>query len=192
MPLVVLGFFMMQLDRGNIANALTDTILQDLHITTDDVNVRYQLLSLGILLFEIPSNIILQRVRPLIKYFLMLDRRSGLDYRSDTPLGSRRSFTNVCHRQVYISPHWFPHRCPRSGFHSRFSVLPLNMVQDRGIRGPQYCFLLGQSRCQCPLRCDCFWNIVPVWSKRVSWLAMAFHVGRSHDCWNGYCLVVSP
>jgi hypothetical protein len=62
MALVVHGFFMMQLDRGNIANALTDTILQDLHITTNDVNVRYQLLSLGVLLFEIPSNIILQRV----------------------------------------------------------------------------------------------------------------------------------
>jgi hypothetical protein len=69
MPLVVLGFFMMQLDRGNIANALTDTILQDLHITTNDVNVRYQLLSLGILLFEIPSNIILQRVLLSIEYF---------------------------------------------------------------------------------------------------------------------------
>jgi len=67
MPLLVLGFFMMQFDRGNIANALTDTILKDLHITTDDVNVRYQLLSLGILLFEIPSNIILQRVILLLQ-----------------------------------------------------------------------------------------------------------------------------
>ena len=69
MPLVVLGFFMMQLDRSNIANALTDTILQDLHITTNHVNVRYQLLSLGILLFEIPSNIILQRVLWVIEHF---------------------------------------------------------------------------------------------------------------------------
>jgi hypothetical protein len=52
----------MQLDRGNIANALTDTIVKDLGITTNDVNTRYQLLSLGVLLFEIPSNIILQKV----------------------------------------------------------------------------------------------------------------------------------
>src|SRR5271170_4965778 len=111
MPLVVLGFFMMQLDRGNIANALTDTILQDLHITTDDVNVRYQLLSLGILLFEIPSNIILQRVLHLIKLCLILDRRSRLDYWSDPPLGPRRSFANVRHRQIYFSSHWFPYRC---------------------------------------------------------------------------------
>jgi len=60
--LLILGFFMMQLDRGNIANALTDTILQDLKITTNDVNTRYQLLSMGVLLFEIPSNIVLQTV----------------------------------------------------------------------------------------------------------------------------------
>jgi len=62
MPLLVIGFFMMQLIRGNISNAVTDTILQDLNINTNDVNVRYQLLSMGILLFEIPSNIVLQRV----------------------------------------------------------------------------------------------------------------------------------
>lgn len=60
--MLILGFFMMQLDRGNIANALTDTILQDLKITTNDVNTRYQLLSMGVLLFEIPSNIVLQTV----------------------------------------------------------------------------------------------------------------------------------
>lgn len=60
--MLILGFFMMQLDRGNIANALTDTILQDLKITTNDVNTRYQLLSMGVLLFEIPSNIVLQKV----------------------------------------------------------------------------------------------------------------------------------
>jgi hypothetical protein len=99
MPLVVLGFFMMQLDRGNIANALTDTLLQDLHITTNDVNVRYQLLSLGILLFEIPSNIILQRALWLFKHSRTLDRRPRMDYWSDPPLGSRRGFANVCHRQ---------------------------------------------------------------------------------------------
>ncbi len=58
---------MMQLDRGNIANALTDTIVKDLGITTNDVNTRYQLLSMGVLIFEIPSNILLQRGLSLIK-----------------------------------------------------------------------------------------------------------------------------
>jgi hypothetical protein len=63
MPLLLLGFFMLSLDRSNISNAVTDTILQDVHITTNDVNVRYQLLSMGLVVFEIPSNIILQRVK---------------------------------------------------------------------------------------------------------------------------------
>ena len=61
----------MQLDRGNIANALTDTIVKDLAITTNDVNTRYQLLSLGVLLFEIPSNIILQKVHTSSRPWLM-------------------------------------------------------------------------------------------------------------------------
>ncbi|KAI0177976.1 major facilitator superfamily domain-containing protein [Pestalotiopsis sp. NC0098] len=51
-PLLVLGFFCLQLDRGNIANAVNDTLLED------------QLLSLGIVLFEIPSNMILYKVGP--------------------------------------------------------------------------------------------------------------------------------
>lgn len=62
LPLLFLGFFGLQLDRGNIANAITDTLLQDLKITTDTINVGTQLLSAGIIIFEIPSNMILQRI----------------------------------------------------------------------------------------------------------------------------------
>lgn len=64
LPLLFLGFFGLQLDRGNIANAITDTLLQDLKITTDTINVGTQLLSAGIVIFEIPSNILLQRIGP--------------------------------------------------------------------------------------------------------------------------------
>jgi hypothetical protein len=62
MPLLVAGFFVLQLDRSNIGNALTDTIVQDLEITTDDVNLGNQLMLAGIVIAEIPSNIILQRL----------------------------------------------------------------------------------------------------------------------------------
>ncbi|ODV96065.1 hypothetical protein PACTADRAFT_75249 [Pachysolen tannophilus NRRL Y-2460] len=64
MPLLILGFFALQLDRGNISNALTGTILEDLNITEDQVNVGNQLLYVGIVLGEIPSNYVLQRVGP--------------------------------------------------------------------------------------------------------------------------------
>ncbi|CRK21379.1 hypothetical protein BN1723_012369 [Verticillium longisporum] len=64
MPLLMLGFFVLQLDRGNIGNALTDFFFRDVGITQNQFNIGQQLLSLGIVLLEIPSNIILYRVGP--------------------------------------------------------------------------------------------------------------------------------
>lgn len=62
MPILVLGFFALQLDRSNISNALTDTITTDLGITTDQVSSGSQLLAAGIVIAEIPSNLILQKL----------------------------------------------------------------------------------------------------------------------------------
>lgn len=56
--------FVKELDRGNMANAITDNFMEDLNITQDQFNVGQQMLSLGIVLFEIPSNMILYRVGP--------------------------------------------------------------------------------------------------------------------------------
>lgn len=62
MPLLVAGFFVLQLDRSNIGNAMTDTITEDLGITRNDVNLGNQLMSAGIVIAEIPSNLVLQRL----------------------------------------------------------------------------------------------------------------------------------
>lgn len=64
MPILTLGFFCLQLDRGNIANALTDNFMKDIGINQDQFNVGQQMLSLGIVLFEVPSNMALYRVGP--------------------------------------------------------------------------------------------------------------------------------
>ncbi|KAJ4264354.1 hypothetical protein NW762_005551 [Fusarium torreyae] len=66
MPLLVLGFFALQLDRGNIGNALTDSFLADVGITQNQFNVGQQLLSAGIIIFEIPSNLVLYRIGPTL------------------------------------------------------------------------------------------------------------------------------
>ncbi|KAK3363129.1 alternative sulfate transporter [Lasiosphaeria hispida] len=81
MPLLVLGFFALQLDRGNIAtvsigltngfrpfsgNAMTDFFLRDVGITQNQFNIGQLLLSLGIVLLEIPSNLVLYRVGPTL------------------------------------------------------------------------------------------------------------------------------
>ncbi|KZZ96677.1 alternative sulfate transporter [Moelleriella libera RCEF 2490] len=64
MPILTLGFFCLQLDRGNMANAITDRFMEDVGIDQDQFNVGQQMLSLGIVLTEIPSNMILYRVGP--------------------------------------------------------------------------------------------------------------------------------
>ncbi|KAL1984909.1 hypothetical protein VTN96DRAFT_8568 [Rasamsonia emersonii] len=66
MPLLMLAFFALQLDRGNIGNALTDFFLRDVGITQDQYNVGQQLLSLGIVVLEIPSNYVLYRIGPTV------------------------------------------------------------------------------------------------------------------------------
>ncbi|CAI6044115.1 unnamed protein product [Clonostachys chloroleuca] len=62
MPLLIAGFFVLQLDRGNIGNALTDFFLAEVGITQLQFNIGNQLLSLGIVLLELPSNLVLYRV----------------------------------------------------------------------------------------------------------------------------------
>ncbi|KAG7292871.1 hypothetical protein NEMBOFW57_002916 [Staphylotrichum longicolle] len=62
MPLLILAFFALQIDRGNIGNAMTDFFLQDIGITQFQFNVGQQLLSAGI----IPSNMILYRLGPTV------------------------------------------------------------------------------------------------------------------------------
>ena len=52
------------MDRVNISAVLTSTITDDLGITTNQVNIGSQLLSAGIVVTEIPSNIVLQRIGP--------------------------------------------------------------------------------------------------------------------------------
>ncbi|EGX91229.1 MFS transporter, putative [Cordyceps militaris CM01] len=64
MPILTLGFFCLQLDRGNMANAITDNFMSDVGINQDQFNVGQQMLSLGIVLTEIPANMILYRVGP--------------------------------------------------------------------------------------------------------------------------------
>ncbi|KAM0331510.1 hypothetical protein ACHAQA_003187 [Verticillium albo-atrum] len=66
MPLLMFAFFVLQLDRSNAGNALTDGFLDDVGITQDMFNVGMQLLNAGIILLEIPSNMILYRVGPKI------------------------------------------------------------------------------------------------------------------------------
>lgn len=50
----------------NLASALTSGLKTDIHITQSDVNLGNQMMFLGIVVLEIPSNMILQRIGPRI------------------------------------------------------------------------------------------------------------------------------
>lgn len=62
LPLLTIGLFVFQLDRVNLASALSGGFMKDISVNQDTVNLGNQLMFLGIVLLEIPSNMLLQRV----------------------------------------------------------------------------------------------------------------------------------
>ncbi|KAL3457529.1 major facilitator superfamily domain-containing protein [Aspergillus heterothallicus] len=64
LPIFSLMFTWMAIDRTNVSGVLTSTFLSDTNMTRDQANTGVSLLWLGIVLLEIPSNIVLHRVGP--------------------------------------------------------------------------------------------------------------------------------
>ncbi|KAI8247566.1 putative transporter [Colletotrichum sp. SAR 10_77] len=70
LPLLYLGLLVFQLDRMNLASALTGGFAKDIGVDQDTINLGNQLMFLGIVILEIPSNMLLQKVGPRKKGFL--------------------------------------------------------------------------------------------------------------------------
>lgn len=64
LPLLVLGLLMFQLDRMNLASALTAGFARDINVSQDTINLGNQLMFMGTVVLEIPCNLLLQRVCP--------------------------------------------------------------------------------------------------------------------------------
>lgn len=66
LPLLTIVFYFLQLDRGNIGNAATDDFLVDAGLTQAQYNIGNQMQSVGIVILEIPSNLLLYRFGPRV------------------------------------------------------------------------------------------------------------------------------
>ncbi|KXS95434.1 hypothetical protein AC578_4704 [Pseudocercospora eumusae] len=64
--LLALGFFVFQLDRMNLASALTGRFAKDIDVDQNTINLGNQLLFMGNVLLEIPANMMLQRLGPRV------------------------------------------------------------------------------------------------------------------------------
>lgn len=64
LPLLFLGLLVFQLDRMNLASALTGGLRKDIAIDQSTVNLGNQMMFLGTVVLEIPFNLILQRLGP--------------------------------------------------------------------------------------------------------------------------------
>lgn len=61
---ILVMFFALNIDRGNLSNANSDGLLKDLGLTTDDYNNALNMYRVGFLIAEIPSQMIGKRLGP--------------------------------------------------------------------------------------------------------------------------------
>ncbi|KAI0885042.1 putative MFS transporter [Annulohypoxylon maeteangense] len=64
MPMIALMFMLNFLDRNNLSQARLGTLEKDLNMTGTDFNLATSILFVGYLLMQLPSNLLLTRVRP--------------------------------------------------------------------------------------------------------------------------------
>lgn len=61
---ILVMFFALNLDRGNLGNAVADNLLDDINISTNDYNNAQNMYRVGFLLSEIPSQMLGKRIGP--------------------------------------------------------------------------------------------------------------------------------
>ncbi|OTB07793.1 hypothetical protein M426DRAFT_267012 [Hypoxylon sp. CI-4A] len=117
LPLFALMFTWMAIDRTNVSGVLTSTFLNDTNMTRDQANTGVSLLWFGIVLLEIPSNIVLHRIGPhywiplqvvfwgILEVLQMFVRNAGGWYAARLFLGLAES--GFIPGSLYILSRWY-------------------------------------------------------------------------------------
>lgn len=63
-PMLALLYLLSFLDRGNIGNAKIEGLQEDLKLTNDQYNICLTVFFFSYAAFEVPSNLLLKRLRP--------------------------------------------------------------------------------------------------------------------------------
>jgi len=66
MPILYCLFIIMLIDRVNIGNVKIEGIIKDLHMKGNDYNIALIMHSVPFIAFELPSSLMLRRVRPAV------------------------------------------------------------------------------------------------------------------------------
>ncbi|RDW63681.1 MFS general substrate transporter-57 [Coleophoma cylindrospora] len=61
---ILVMFFALNIDRGNLGNAVADNLLDDINVTTDDYNNAQNMYRIGFLIAEIPSQMLGKKLGP--------------------------------------------------------------------------------------------------------------------------------
>ncbi|OTB18984.1 hypothetical protein K445DRAFT_54466 [Daldinia sp. EC12] len=165
LPIFALMFTWMAIDRTNVSGVLTSTFLKDTHMTRDQANTGVSLLWFGIVLLEIPSNIVLHRVGPhywiplqvvvwgVIEVLQMFVRNAGGWYVARLFLGLAES--GFIPGSLYVLSRWYTQDELASrttvfffgpsisaAFGSLISAGALSIEGERGLYGWQWIFLI--------------------------------------------------
>ncbi|KAH6654748.1 major facilitator superfamily domain-containing protein [Truncatella angustata] len=165
LPLFSLMFTWMAIDRTNVSGVLTSTFLADTGMTRDQANIGISLLWLGIVLLEIPSNIVLHRIGPhywipaqviiwgLIEVLQMFVRNASGWYAARIFLGLAES--GFIPGGLYTLSRWYTRDeitkrttifffgpSISAAFGSLISAGALSIADKRGLAGWQWIFII--------------------------------------------------
>ncbi|KAJ9144773.1 MFS general substrate transporter [Coniochaeta hoffmannii] len=165
LPLFTLMFTWMAIDRTNVSGVLTSTFLKDTKMTRDEANTGVSLLWFGIVLLEIPSNVVLHRIGAhywipgqvvfwgLIEAFQSFVKNSGGWYAARLFLGLAES--GFIPGGLYILSRWYTQDelakrtvifffgpSISASFGSLISAGALRLEGNQGLKGWQWIFII--------------------------------------------------